>query len=146
MNVNFLNIFHGIENFLKNACTGHTCDGSDSIFCNFCGETECESDCFFLTLKNMLENLDELDYSDFKNVILLISNGMIISTVCHHIHLDFCAYCGEEEHEDDCLYEIVKHAICLKNETYRKDVEVFLNSKTAESLFHVALSEYKSSI
>lgn len=142
MNVNFLNIFQGVEHFLLNASTGHICDGTDDVFCNFCGEVECEDECFFSELKHISENLNTIPYERFKKAILEISKGMIVSTVCSHIFVDFCAYCGEEEHEEDCLYTTVVSSIGLINETYRKDVETFLNSDTCKTLFNDAVSEY----
>jgi hypothetical protein len=125
----------------------HPCDNTDDYFCNFCNETEndgCDKDCLFTQLEKLSNNLTSVKYNTFKNLILEISHGETASTVCHHMHLDFCAFCDKDsDHESNGIVSHVRSAIGLVNENDREYVEALLNSEKIEALFYEAVNAFK---
>lgn len=151
MNINFFTIFKSLESFVSYGVNTHPCDNTNDYFCNFCGETEddgCSRSCLFVRLKKISDNLNTIKYEKFKKAILEVSEGHTTSTVCHHIHTDFCAFCdstNSDNHRDNCIVNHVRAAIGLLDEDEDRDwVEAYLNSEKTEELFYEAVKAYKA--
>lgn len=150
MNINFFTIFKSLESFVSYGVSTHPCDNTDDYFCNFCNETEddgCSKDCLFVRLEKISKNLSTIKYKKFKDAIIEVSHGHTASTVCHHIHSDFCSFCDSNDydnHRDNCIVNRVRFAIGLLDEDEdREYVENLLNSEKIEELFYDAVKAFK---
>lgn len=143
MFIDFQKIVNALT-YIKNESGGHSCDNSDEIYCNHCGEAECELDCISVRAE-FVNSLKTVEYSQLAKFIIDVSHGSFYNAVCSHIHIEGCSFCGEfDEHEDDCPYIAIKEAIGLNSELDREQTEQYLKSEKAKSEFNTFLIEHSN--
>lgn len=120
---------------------GHGCDFTDDIFCNFCGESKCDHDCFIIKLKAFFDK-QSTDVKEFSDLVYYVAYGDCFCTKYNDIFVDGCSFCDSNDgHRKFCptrlMRDLLDYQQHSKDEVFEK-IKKFTNVEKELGLMHKA--------